>query len=258
MSQYSLPSQEHMDFLWLIRKHEIDIALKYLPPTSKEQNLKLLELGAGTGQQAHYLSNLGYRVLALDVPSSSYKEARIFPITEYNGEEIPAADEEFDLIFSSNVLEHVVNIDKTLSETHRTLKYGGTAIHIIPSPKCRIWSFPAHYIWLSKRIWKKSGLGKFSKASAAPKIPNSTKDWLRTIFPFVHGERGNALTEIYYFSTIYWKSLFEKNGFTIEKIYDNGIFYTMSNAFGTSISVKNRKRLSKFLGSSCIIYIVKK
>lgn len=259
MSDNILPSQAHMDFLWLIRKYELDLALEYFPVASETNPYRLLELGAGTGQQAKYLSELGYQVSAIDLPSSSYKDARLFAIKDYDGKNIPAADEEFDIIFSSNVLEHVIHIDEVLKETCRTLKPNGIAIHIVPSPSCRFWSIPAHYIWLMRRIFSKfEGAFTQKKPTTPPRTPQSGKEWIGTLFPLRHGERGCTVTEPYYLSQHYWKRKFETHGFKVKKIASNNIFYTMSNGMGTHLPLNKRRKLSSIFGSSCFIYITGK
>lgn len=259
MSQSTLPNQVHMQSLSIVRKYELDIALNYFPSTTISRPCRLLELGAGTGEQAKYLADLGYQVSAIDLPSSSYNDARIFPIADYDGEKIPAEDEAFDVVFSSNVLEHVISIDAVLAETCRVLKPGGLAVHIVPSPICRIWSIPAHYIWLARRIFAKlSSVRSPHKTLGAPRTPQSAKAWVGTFFPLRHGERGNTFTEVYYFSHFYWKKKFRTHNFKVEKISSNGLFYTMANAVGTAISLKHRKFLSFILGSSCLVYVVTK
>lgn len=253
------PNQIHMQALWLVRKYELDIASSYFPPISELQPCRVLELGSGTGQQAQYLTERGYDVLALDLPSSSYRETRVFDIQEYDGENLPANNNIFDVVFSSNVLEHVINIDKVLSETHRVLKSGGIAVHLVPSPSCRVWSIFAHYIWLFRRIYARIFAKKTSESPVQiPRTPQSSKEWLGTFFPLRHGERGNTLTEMYYFSEQYWVRKFEEHGFKIKILLNNGIFYTMANAIGTMLPLKTREKLATILGSSCNIYVIEK
>ena len=57
-----------------------------------------------------------------------------------------------DVVFSSNVLEHVAAIDAFLDETARVLKPEGRAIHILPTPAWRGWSMLTYYGWLAKRV----------------------------------------------------------------------------------------------------------
>jgi SAM-dependent methyltransferase len=259
MSDAITPNQIHMQALWRVRKYELNIALGYFPPVSETQPCKVLELGSGTGQQAQYLTERGYNVLALDLPSSSYREARVFDIQEYDGENLPANDNAFDVVFSSNVLEHVINIDKVLLETYRVLKSGGIAVHLVPSPSCRGWSIFAHYIWLFRRIFSRIFVKKSADSHVQmPRTPQSSKEWLGTFFPLRHGERGNTLTEMYYFSERYWLRKFEEHGFKIKMLSNNSIFYTMANAIGTLLPLKTREKLAFFLGSSCNIYVIEK
>ncbi len=258
MTRSALPNLLHMQSLSVVRKYELDIALKYFPEATSSQPIRLLELGAGTGQQAKYLTDRGYQVLAIDLPSSSYKEARVFPVVDYDGKNIPAPEGEFDVVFSSNVLEHVKSIDTVLAETYRILKPTGRAIHIIPSPACRIWSIPAHYVWLARRIIARLAATFSQRKTTVPRTPQSGKEWAGTILPLRHGERGNTLTEIYYFSQTYWSGKLKAHGFKVERIIGNGIFYTMANAVGTHLPLKHRETLSGILGSSCLIYIATK
>lgn len=254
-------SKLHLQTLLLIRKYELDVALSYFPPTFKERPHKVLELGSGTGQQAQYLTDKGYSVLALDLLSSSYRSARVFDIQEYDGENIPTADNKFDVVFSSNVLEHVISIDKVLSETYRVLKSGGVAIHLVPSPSCRAWSIPAHYIWLFRRIYDHffvSNKATSEHITQKPRLPQSSKEWLGTFFPLRHGERGNTLMETYYFSEYYWVRKFKAHGFHIKVRSNNGVFYTMANALGMKLSLRTRERLAAILGASCNIYVLEK
>lgn len=50
-----------------------------------------------------------------------------------SGEALPWPDDYFDLVYSTNVLEHTENPDKVISEALRTLKPGGCAQFIYPN-----------------------------------------------------------------------------------------------------------------------------
>lgn len=80
------------------------------------------------------------------------------------GEAIPHPDQSFDLVFSSNVLEHVADPRKVVAESIRVLKPGGMLCHIVPNYGS--W-WEGHYgvIWipfLTKRLgrWYLRLLGK--------------------------------------------------------------------------------------------------
>src|SRR5208283_5218724 len=100
-----------------------------LPPRGR-----VLEIGAGTGQQALELKRRGFDVAAIELADSAYAGARVFPVTDYDGARIPFPDRSFDAVFSSNALEHVRDLAFMHAEIRRVLKPGGIAVHVMPTP----------------------------------------------------------------------------------------------------------------------------
>ena len=47
--------------------------------------------------------------------------------------------EAVDVVFTSHTLEHIPELEKTISDIHDTLKVGGYAIIHIPSYQCKRW-----------------------------------------------------------------------------------------------------------------------
>src|ERR1700722_17640350 len=95
------------DSLAMIRAAEIQRIVPCFRPRAR-----ILEIGAGTGQQALEISRRGFDVEAIQIPASGYRETRIFPVIDYDGRHIPFPDSSFDIVFSSNVLEHVPNVSQ--------------------------------------------------------------------------------------------------------------------------------------------------
>lgn len=205
-----------------IRLYELDVALNLFPSEGK-----LLEIGAGTGWQAKALQNHGYDVCAIDIPSSNLRDNRIWPVTDYDGKTIPFEDNTFDIIFSSNVLEHISHIYEFQKEMHRVIKPEGIVIHILPSSSWRFWS----------------------------NITDILKSWR---LPYAHGEHaGNSFIEIYYFSCRYWSRLFRKTDWRIEALKPVGLFYTGSSVMDSRLSIGMRKKLSRVMGSACNIFVLR-
>lgn len=260
MNRSPLPRQAHLDFLDKVRVFELHKAMKFFPPVGLgEKGCRLMELGSGTGKQAKILSDAGYEVVALDVDNSSYRSVRCFDVTEYDGKSIPFPSLSQDVVFSSNVLEHVVDLDDVLSETYRVLKNDGICVHLIPTPSCRFWTLFAHYLWFARRIFQRV---IFSKSNAdaldLPRAPTTFKSLIWTLFPPKHGERGNTVSEIYYYSTRFWIGKFESSGFEVVALESNHLFYTMANSFGLYLSISLRQFLSRLFGGACRIYVLKK
>ena len=188
---------------------------------------RVLEIGAGAGWQAKYLANRGYIVSAIDLPSSNYLENRIWPVIDYDGSKIPFDNNTFDVIFSSNVLEHIPNVYAFQEEIHRVLKQDGRVIHVLPSSGWRFWTNIAHLI----------------------------KRWN---IPQAHGEHAkNPFTEMFYFSRRYWARLFRETGWAVEACYSNELFYTGNSIMDSRLTINTRRKLSSLLGGACNIFTLR-
>jgi ubiquinone/menaquinone biosynthesis C-methylase UbiE len=108
---------------------------------------KLLEVGAGVGAML-VIARSEYNIEAFGVePSSnefcSFRDISSKLIEEYNlpkdiivnstAEDLPFEDSSFDLVYSTNVLEHVKDPKKVISESIRVLKPGGYLQFVIPN-----------------------------------------------------------------------------------------------------------------------------
>lgn len=226
-----------MTFLERIRIYEINMILNNPCFTP---GVKVLEIGAGAGWQAKVLSEKGFEVYAIDIEGSNYKDVQIYPVSFYDGRDIPFSDNSFDIVYSSNVLEHVFDIDHTISEIKRVLKPGGTSIHLMPSVSWRVLTCLTSLLSINSLI---------NLAVLAIKKGK--------IFPR-HGERGNSISEIFFFSKYYWKKKFSKQSWAFFKVKPSGVLYSGYFWAGEKISIKSRILIAKILGSSCNIYITNK
>lgn len=240
------------DYLHAIRDHELDAALQHFP--RRHPAAIVVDIGAGTGRQASRLSALGYDVVAVDLPSSSYARERVFEVHDYDGRTLPFECGTVDVIFSSNVLEHIADHASFFAECHRVLANDGVAIHILPTASWRLWTTLAYYPWLFKRAIALF-LGRASRKSAASEGIGASA--LRNLVPTRHGERGNVLTEAWYFSESWWRRQFHAHGFHVECCRPCGLFYTGTALFGLAIPIGWRTWLAEFLGSSCKIYVLR-
>lgn len=251
-----------LEALEAIRLFELDAIIAAIRSEAPEKG-RVLEIGAGTGWQAKAIAKEGYRVEAIDLPTSVYAQDRVYPIKDYDGHVIPFPDGEFDMVYSSNVLEHVAHADAFQKEILRVLKPGGVAVHVVPSGSWRFWSNIAHYPYmlrairrrvLTKRVEPDEPVGNGLRRGHEKDVSNILK---RLFIPSRDGEVGNAFTEIYYLSRWRWTSLFERNGWKIEDRKSNHIFYTAYYLLGTSLSPKARSYASRMMGGSCHVYLLR-
>ena len=80
----------------------------------------------------------------------------------------------------------------------------------------------------------------------------------RALIPPRHGELGNTITEIYYFSRWRWNKTFAAAGWMIERRDSNRLFYTGHGLTGRWLGIGRRGRLHGVLGSSCHLYVLRK
>ena len=208
---------------------------------------------------ARFLADRGFDVAAIDLADSAYAQHLVFPVQHYDGEHIPLADQSVDVVFSSNVLEHVENIPAIMSEFRRILRPGGFGVHVMPTPAWRFWTFVS---------------GVANSAVAVTCIPRDLvkppagqdrwrafKQNLRTIagglLPIGHGTSPEGFSELYTFSRRAWVNRFEKCGFEIVEDRPINLLYTGHMLFGDRIGFARREALSRSLGSASRIYIVK-
>jgi len=247
-----------IEFLHVIREFEYAQIVKRLPAGAT-----ILEIGGGTGYQARRLSQDGYRVTSIDVPNSNYADQQEFPVQPYDGVNIPFPGQSFDVVFSSNVLEHVLELGQLQTEIKRVLRPGGYCVHLMPTGSWRFWTSCAHYTELVQRVAILSprlvprGLSRHALADAL----NVLRLMLGTARGYAivsrHGERGTALTELVTFSPRYWRRHFVSQDFEIQEIVPAGLFYTGHMVLGKRLALGARQYLAGALGSACAIYVVR-
>lgn len=221
---------------------------------------RVLEIGGGSGFQASLMASLGCNVTSIDVAVAKSSGHFFFPVEKYDGRAIPFGDAEFDLVFTSNVLEHISDLEAMLREIRRTLKLKGVAIHILPTPAWRLWTSLAHYVYLGLRIL---GLRRPVADGSVPSVAEKLQHkgiWHVLRRAFVagpHGEYPSALSELYYFSKRRWLKVFRDHEFEARRVVESGIFYT---GYGLlpGLSLDTRRAMAKLLGSATCIYVLQK
>ncbi|HEV2881249.1 MAG TPA: class I SAM-dependent methyltransferase [Pyrinomonadaceae bacterium] len=251
-----------------LRRAELEVLKGWLRP-----DMRILEIGGGSGFQASVVASWGYELMSIDLPERPFPPPYLFPVANYDGVNIPAPDASFDLIFSSNVLEHVAHLPPLFAEMRRVLKHDGRAVHILPTPTWRFWTCLTHYgdlsrahLNLPRRQTAKAQEAQSpvaeSAAEATTTVASNGRRSLarrlrRAIFSEAHGEYPGALSELYYFSRRRWLKVFRENGFDVQQVVGNELFYT-GYALFPNISIERRRELSRVLGSACLVYVMNK
>lgn len=99
------------------------------------RDLRVLDLGCGTGRHALWLAEQGAKVTAVDFSEGMLAEARQKPFAEgviflqhdlHNP--LPFGEGEFDAIVSGLVLEHIQDLPRLFSEIRRVVKPQGRVV----------------------------------------------------------------------------------------------------------------------------------
>ena len=99
---------------------------------------RILDLGSGAGDLTAELHRAGARALGVEVAEAAVRRARArhpgleFRLAPIDGP-LPLADGEVDVVWSSEVIEHVADTARWLSEVRRVLRPGGRLVLTTPN-----------------------------------------------------------------------------------------------------------------------------
>jgi ubiquinone/menaquinone biosynthesis C-methylase UbiE len=99
---------------------------------------QVLDLGCGMGDLTAELQPAAASILGVDVAEAALRRARArhpeiaFRLAEIDGE-LPVEDNAFDVVWSSEVIEHVADTARWMSEVRRVLRPGGRLLLTTPS-----------------------------------------------------------------------------------------------------------------------------
>ncbi len=242
-----------------MRRAEVEAVKPWFSPGAR-----VLELGGGSGYQAGIIASWGCDVASIDVPDRPDPVKTLYyPVQNYDGVNIPYADESFDVVFSDAVLPSIKALPLVLAETRRVLKPEGLAIHIVPSRTWRLWTSLSHPIWLFKLLLWRPRRSASNVAKEAPSAVGDSNELglffraKQVLFPGPPTEYANTLSEFYHWSKARWLALLEENGFEVKQIGNNGLFYT-GKALIPGLPLRARRVLARFLGTTQDVFIMRK
>jgi SAM-dependent methyltransferase len=241
------------DFLHDVRAEEFDLIFGHLGIDTG--HLSVLEVGSGTGQQLDMLSKIFREAAGIDIKNGTYAQYKTEKVREYDGFNIPFGDGTFDIVFSSNVLEHIPHLEIIGKEFRRVLRPNGYCIHIMPTHTWKFWSLFTHYLaFVPRKLFQSNAVqsngGDSKKKSTIDRVLNA-------LFPERHGERGNRFNEFFYFRPSWWLKHFKETGWEVVSHFPVGLFYTGNSLLSRRLSMQARKKMAVGMGSSGHVYIVK-
>lgn len=144
-----------------LTRYNLDIVRKLSKLVSL--NARVLEFGAGIGSLAQiWAKQKGIKPICLEIDSKLRKIIQDRGFECYSS--LDDIEDQFDLIYSSNVLEHIEDDQRTLGQLYQKLKPGGVLALYVPAFQCLYSDFDAaigHY----RRYEKKDLTSKLKKAN---------------------------------------------------------------------------------------------
>ncbi|MGC9469101.1 MAG: class I SAM-dependent methyltransferase [Anaerolineae bacterium] len=130
-------------FVWRAgQERRLDLVRQFVPL----ENKCLLDVGCGVGMYTAAFARYTPHVYGVEVELPRAREAHgVTPkVTQAVGEALPYGDNRFDVVFSHEVLEHVVEDRTCASEMVRVTQRGG---HIVVFAPNRLYPFETHGIY---------------------------------------------------------------------------------------------------------------
>jgi ubiquinone/menaquinone biosynthesis C-methylase UbiE len=124
---YEATAQEFADKVAGLAPHDFINKFAYLLP----KNAYILDLGCGSGRDAHLLTEKGMRVLGVDFSANmieiAQKKAPLASFQIMDIEKISFSSEEFDGVWAASSLHHIhkQKMPKMIKKIHYILKEGG-------------------------------------------------------------------------------------------------------------------------------------
>ena len=113
------------------------LAMQHIPPAHRP-GMTLLDVGCREGTQSRNFMKLGYEVTAIDI-ERVWDRSQLVDCNE----PLPYADGSFDYVWSSEVIEHLIDPVGATAELRRVLRPGGTMVLTTPN------SFPVYFCALA-------------------------------------------------------------------------------------------------------------
>lgn len=251
-------------YLRALRRREIEIIFGSCPPGAFGD---ALELGAGDGFQSGLLARYAQRLVATDYRPQITRRSD-GPNIRYAICDAEAVDREFaaasfDLIFSSNMMEHLPDPLAALQGMATVLRDDGMAIHVIPSPfwkACHIVGFYPNAVLARAERLRNRLARRVAVASSDepwdnnPKNDRAPRPYLaRLLWPAAHGASGSNLAEFRLFGQAHWRGLFSAAGFRVAVVLSGPV----SSGYGFGWDAA-RGRLERWGVASEYIYITVK
>lgn len=248
--------------LWgrLLRDFEIRHALAGFNPGHFST---ALELGCGSGKYSKCLARYCNRLVALEYDAKKITEKSDRKITFVVGDAQNLSrfsEGQFDLVFSSNLIEHLREIDRCMSECRRVVADDGLIIHTVPNRIWKVCHLALYYPFMGRdllrRITKQEVTPRVDacKDSAEPLLDDNLRPIMKRpllrklLLPEPHGVSRSNWREFVNWGQRHWIDIFQRNGLKVIKTVRFPFYFGYGYSFRMLLRAGNQLRLSASTG----------
>ena len=206
-------------FSWTLKYWE-SLKLENLIGRPENENELVLLYGSGNIQEKRKIEALGYRVVAIDL---NYAYAGVDAVVD--GHFLPFQDGQFDHVILFEVLEHLYNPWKAVSEIVRVLKYNGKVTGSVAFLKPFHESYFHFTHWGVKRIFEEHQM-ELITIYGGQNILNTIPivGFPKPIKKVLFGWNNFIKNTISYIRGSLWSIKHKKSSRVKDKKFENGIF----------------------------------
>ena len=238
-----------------VRKFEVDNIMEGI---CEKHFDKALELGCGDGRYSKYLASYCNKLIALE-----YNERRLVAKSNEKTTFIIGdaqdlsrfGDGEMNLVFSSNLLEHLPDVGRCLTECRRVVKQDGLIIHTVPNRTWKFFHLLLYYPFAIKVLFLRLFSPKKAVAlleSISPdtgvdsslRVQGSAFSLKEHLLPKTHGISKSHYSEFKKWGEKYWINIFKRNGLQVAGIVRLPFY------FGWEYNFRIILKLGNYLGLS--------
>jgi len=205
-----------------------------------QKGTRILEIGCGSGIQSNFLSEKSSYVISSDIALKQAEFGKLC-IVKCSGEYLPFKKGFFDIVYSSNVLEHIKNRSMALREMRHVLEKEGILVCVVPTSMWKILQlvlyYPKKIYNFIRRRMKHKKLQFYNNINI-----KQNQRWeaalLKHLMPSVHGEFKGNREEIVSYRKKNWVNLLETNGFYVYRI-EKLLLYAPLDMIDPKLRAKN-------------------
>ncbi len=240
-----------------LRHFEIQAMMKPFPAGGFAN---ALELGCGNGGSSLHLEDWCHRLTATDYDALKFRTAPTSKTSfvAIDAQELsPFQTGAMDLIFSSNLLEHLPDVEKCLRDCTRVLKRGGYAVHMMPNRTWKCLNLLLFYPLLVQGGCMKL-LHPLVADGGKPHITVALDDNLhevierrslvKRLLPQRHGFAKSHVDEWLRWNDRRWLRLFEASGLEVLRVVHLPFYFGHGYVFRRLLRLGNRLGLSSSTG----------